>query len=153
MMFLITLLFFSLFKPLNCCAHQNIDKIPLEDRLELELFFDYLMHNSMIGYTLCGDKPVSIESFPKLSKTPPRFAVNIFIKHPGYFILWKGWQTWERYSHLFPSDNFVLRFNQSTNTLVIVNKKCTRKIVEENIDLFRNHSDAPITSEMILEEI
>lgn len=107
----------------------------------------------MIGYTLCGDKPVSIVCFPKLSKIPPQYAVNILFNYPGYSILWKGWETWERYSDLFPSDNFVLRFIPDTNTLVIINKKTTRNILEDNIDLFQIHSKPSLTSERLLEKI
>lgn len=151
---LILVLIYLLFAPPHySCVHPNMGRIPPKDKFELELFFDYLMHNSMIGYTLCGDKPVSIESFPSLSKMPPQNAVNVFVKHPGYFILWKGWLTWERYSHLFPSDNIVIRFISSTNTMVIINKKRARIAIEENLDLFRRSVGADHTTEEILEEI
>lgn len=151
-MFFLVLLY-ALITPYTCCAYPDIEKIPQKDAVKLELFFDYLMHNSMVGYSLCGDKPVSMESFPKLSMILPHYAVNVYVKHPGYFILWEGWTVWERYSHLFPSDKFVLRFIPGKSTLVIVNKKSAKLVIGENIDLFRKHLNSDESVEEILEKI
>ncbi|CCB85392.1 unknown protein [Parachlamydia acanthamoebae UV-7] len=40
-------------------------------RKNSSLFLKYLMHQTFVGYTLCGEKPVSIEQFCELSKIPP----------------------------------------------------------------------------------
>ncbi|WP_052354761.1 hypothetical protein [Candidatus Protochlamydia sp. R18] len=110
-------LYLILFFPFLGWSHPNLDKIPSKDRQTLENFFDYLIHNSIIGYSLCGEKPVSIETFPTLSKIPARYAVIIFTKHPGYSIVWNGIEIWQRYSHLFSSNNFVLDLFQLTAQL------------------------------------
>jgi hypothetical protein len=146
------ILFFFII-PFSSLAHPNIDKIPLEDRQKLEMFFDYLIHNSLIGYSLCGDKPISIETFPNLSKIPAKYAIKIFSKHPGYSILWRGWLIWQSYSHLFPSNRFVLRFIPKYSTLVLINKKSTRSVIEENLDLFQKYSNSNQTADEFLEEI
>lgn len=146
-------LFLILFFPFLGWSHPNLDKIPLEDRQKLESFFDYLLHNSIIGYSLCGEKPVSIETFPKLSKIPTRYAINIFTKQPGYSIVWNGITIWQRYSHLFSSNNFVLRFIEEYSTVILINKRATLKVIENNLDLFQKYSNSNQTANEFLLEI
>lgn len=134
-------------------SHPNIDKIPLEDRVKLERFFEYLLHNSIIGYSLYGEKPVSIETFPVLSKIPLRYGVRIWAKHPGYSIVWNGIKTWQKYSHLFPSRNFVIRFITEYSTIVLINKNEALKVIEENLDLFQKYSNTKQTSAEFLQEV
>lgn len=148
-LFLLLIVFF----PFLGWSHPNLEKVPLEDRQKLEKFFDYLMHNSIIGYSLCGEKPASIETFPSLSKIPSQYAVKIFTKHPGYSIVWNGIETWQRYSHLFPSNNFVFRFVPAYSTIVLINRRAALKVIEENLDLFQKYSYTDQTAAEFLEEI
>lgn len=145
--------YFIAFHPFLGWSHPDLDKIPLEDREKLENFFDFLMHNSIIGYSLCGEKPASIETFPALAKIPPQYAVKIFAKHPGYSILWNGIKTWQRYSHLFPSNHFVFRYIPDYNTIVLINKREALKVIEANLDLFQKYSNSKQTAAKFLEEI
>lgn len=147
------LLFLILLFPFLGWPHPNFEKIHLEDRQKLEKFFDYLIHNSIIGYSLCGNKPVSIETFPVLAKIPAQHAVRIFIKHPGYSIVWNGIETWQRYSHLFPSKSFVFRFVSTYSTVVLINKRATLKVIEDNLDLFQKYSHTDQTAIGFLEEV
>lgn len=133
--------------------HPNLDKISLSDRQKLNVFFDYLIHNSVVGYSLCGDKPVSIETFPTLSRIPTKNAVIIFAKYQGYSILRSGWDLWTRYSYLFASQKFVLRFVPEYSTLVFINKDAAKKVIANNLDLFQKYSSLIMTSEEFLEEI
>lgn len=146
-------LFFFVFFPFLDWSHPNLKKIPLEDRQKLEKFFDYLIHNSIIGYSLCGEKPASIETFPTLSKIPPCYAIKIFAKHPGYSIVWNGIKAWQRNSHLFPSKNFVFRFVLAYNTVVLINKRATLKVIEDNLDLFQKYSHSNQSAAEFLEEV
>lgn len=145
-------LFYILF-PLLGWSHPNIAKIPLEDRETLEKFFDFLIHNSIIGYPLCGDKPVSIETFPSLARIPTQYAIKIFSKHPGYSIVWKGIKTWEHYSHLFPSNNFFFRFVSAYNTIVLINKKAAFNVIKENLDLFQKYTNTNQNVTEFLQEV
>lgn len=147
------LLVLTVFFPLLGWSHSNLNKIPLEDRKKLENFFDYLMHNSIIGYSLCGEKPVSMESFPVISKIPPKYAIKIFAKHPGYSILWHGLGVWQRYSQWFPSNNFVFRFIPAYSTIVLINKRATLKVIEDNLNLFQKYSNSKQTALEFLEEV
>jgi len=124
-----------------------------DDLNKLEGFFDYLIHNSAIGYSLCGEKPVSIETFPRISKIPLRYAIKIFMSHPGYSIVWNGWHVWQTYAHHFNSKKFALRFIPEYDTLVLVNKCSAKKVIEENLDLFHIHVDAQKTADEFLEEL
>jgi hypothetical protein len=124
-----------------------------DDLKKMESFFDYLIHNSAIGYSLCGEKPVSIETFPRISKIPLRYAIKIFINHPGYSIEWNGWNVWQTYAHFFSSKKFALRFIPECDTLVLVNKRSAKKVIEENLDLFHILVDPQKTAEEFLDEL
>jgi hypothetical protein len=133
-------------------SHQNIDKIPLEDRQKLEQFFGYLIHCSAMGYTLCGEKPVAIEFVQFASEMPVRYCM-IFLDGCYFWHILNGWETWVRYSHLFPSENFVFRYIQETKTIVLINKKATIKVIGENIDLFQKFTSSKHTKKEFLDEV
>jgi hypothetical protein len=130
-----------------------IDKNDLE---KLENFFLHIIHRSSIGYCLCGEKPLATESFINLKKIPSKHAhrlPKIIFEHYGYSILWNGWKCWERYAHLFPSQNFVLRFIEKFDTLVLINKSACKRVIEDNIDLFHKYLKTQETPEEILNKI
>lgn len=147
------LLIFTILFPVLAWSHPNLEKVTLEDRLKLEIFFDYLIHNSTIGYSLCGNKPVSMETFPALAKISPQYAVKIFAKHQGYSMLWNGIEAWQRNCHLFPSRKFVFRFVPNYNTIVFINKNATLKIIEDNLDLFQKYANTEQTAIEFLEDV
>lgn len=144
---------FAVLIPFLGWSHPNLEKIPLDEKEKLEKFFDFLMHHSIIGYSLCGEKPVSIDTFPTLTKIPFQYAIKIFVKHPGYSILWNGIKTWQSYSHLFPSDLFVIRYIPDYNTIVLINKRATLNVIEANLDLFQKYSNSKQTALEFLEEV
>ena len=137
-----------------CCmsvdGHPELCKIPIDDYRVLEKFFDYLIHYTTIGYTLCGEKPVAIETLPSLAKIPPNYSVKILAEYEGYSILWKGLETWNQYSDRFPSEEFAFIFVEDFNTIVFLNKKNTIDIVEQNLELFQKKLGAKFTSNDIL---
>ncbi len=115
--------------------------------------FNTFLNLSIIGYSLCGDKPASIETFPALAKIPLQYAVKIFAKHSAYSIVWNGIETWQSYSHLFPSKNFVFRFVPAYSTIVLINKRAALKVIEDNLDLFQKYSNSKQTAAEFLEEV
>ena len=136
--------------------HYQIKCIDKKDQETLESFFEYIIHRTSIGYSLCSQKPLATETFIKISKIPKRHAHHvpkILFEHYGYSILWNGWKCWERYSHLFPSEKFVLRFIPHLNTLVLINKPACKKKIDENIDLFQKYLGLTLSSEKIYEGI
>jgi hypothetical protein len=65
----------------------------------------------------------------------------------------KGWETWKKYKHLFPSSNFVLLENCGREhvTIFMINKRAFLKAVEDNIGDFRDILGADETSQTILD--
>jgi hypothetical protein len=106
-----------------------------------------------MGYSLCGEKPVSIETFPSLSRIPTKSAIEIFTKYPGYSIVWNGLDAWLRNCHLFPSNNFTFRYIPEYNTIAIINKRATKKIIKKNLDLFHKCSNPDQTANDFLKEV
>lgn len=145
--FLIICLLSFFYLPVRGVPFESIDK---NDKQVLECFFDYIIHGSSIGYSLCGKKPIASETFLKLSKIPPQYVPQIFFKCFGYSILWNGWSCWERYAHLFSSKKFVFRFVPQHNTLVLINKIECKKVIEENIDIFHKVLKINDSAEKIL---
>lgn len=135
------------------CHSLEIQDIPEKDREKLERFFKLLITRTSLGYTLCGDKPCSIESAPSLSKIPSRYAVNIFFKYHGYATLVQGIEAWNRYGHYFPSTRFVFRYVPAYNTLVLINKNAARRAIEENIDLFQKLTSSSKSADEYLDEV
>lgn len=135
------------------CHSLEIQDIPEKDREKLEKFFKLLITKTSLGYTLCGDKPCSIESCPNLSKIPSRYAVNIFFKYHGYATLVQGVETWNRYAHHFPSTRFVFRYVPTYNTLVLINKNAAKRVIEENIDLFQKLTNSSKSAKEFLCEV
>ncbi|WP_059359499.1 hypothetical protein [Parachlamydia acanthamoebae] len=128
-------------------------EVSQKDFQQLERFFDYLIHHSTIGYTLCGEKPVSIEQFYDLSKIPLPFILPAFFKRYTYSIERNGWNTWKQYAHLFSSKHFAFRFIAEYNILVIINKKAAKKVIEKNLDLFQKDSNSNLTANNFLEDL
>ncbi len=135
------------------CHSLEIQDIPEKDREKLERFFKFLITRTSLGYTLCGDKPCSIESAPNLSKIPSRYAVNIFFKYHGYATLAQGIEVWNRYAHHFPSTCFVFRYVPACNTLILINKNAARVVIEENLDLFQKLTSSSKSAEEFLSEV
>jgi hypothetical protein len=146
--------FICLFLPLPLIGfYHNIEKIPLEDRQKLERLFDYLIHCSEFGYTLCGEKPVSIEATYLLNKIRPEHFVITFNNCRGYSILIRGGEAWNRCSYLFPSKNFVFRYIPEFNRVALINKKATERTIEENLDLFQKYSHSKQTAIEFLNDV
>jgi hypothetical protein len=148
-----TVLCLSLPLSLTGMSHQNIDKIPLEDRQKLERLFTYLFYHSEIGNTLYGEKPVTIEQTYLFGKTPPKYFFATFNECPGCYILLQGGKVWNRYNHLLSSKNFVFRYIPEYSTIALINKRAAKQVIEENIDLFQKYSNSNYTAQEFLDEV
>jgi hypothetical protein len=135
-----------------------LNSLPESDRKSLEGFFRCLYRDAF-PYVLFGNKPMAIFLFLKIEPYhPPIYPIDDFLKFsvglvdPERVKAYRGWETWKKYKHLFPSSNFVLLENQDSEyiTVVMINKKSFLKKIEENIDDFREVLGAQITPEKIL---
>jgi hypothetical protein len=131
----------------------GLENISQKDQRVLEFFFSFLIRNTAMGYSLCGDKPIAIETLPNISRIPSCYSVNIFFKQSGYSVLWEGWKVWSYYADRFSSHNFVFRFNRQNNTLVLINKRETKKIIECNLKIFQTIFSDVLSVDEILQRI
>ncbi len=126
------------------------------DKEALEWFFRSL-HQASSSYVLFGNKPMSTCSF--LEITPgylAKGAPSIFFEcmRLENLRLYRGWQTWKRYKHLFPSSHYALVENKEPGwiTIVMINKPSFLQTIEENIEEFKRLLGSHITSQKILED-
>lgn len=114
-------------------ASTQLSQIPKEDREKIEGFFSYLIFDEGFAYSLFGSKPMSTIGH---DKTTPSSYKELY-PHP-LFELEEWWQTWERYSHLFPMQNYLL-FAQNGEEwfeVFLLNKSSCLEIIENNLSLF-----------------
>jgi hypothetical protein len=112
----------------------SLSKIPDQDRRYLDQFFQYPLRKSPMGYTLFGNKPISLFEYPNLKS-----SVNCDLRLSLY--MEKGWKTWTRHEPFFPSKNFVLKKEKEagafhTNTIILINKTQVLSAISQNLDLF-----------------
>jgi len=139
--FFLSIFIFLIFG-LRASVHDRLQTIPEKDQIVLEQFFRFLLCENEFGYTLFGQKPISITitTFqPSLKQAAERMIFE------------KGWETWAHYRHLFPSDRFVLKrdiFGDNWNvTISLINKPLVYKQVVENLEIFQKFlgADSPET--------
>lgn len=131
---------------------QNTEKtsvvtVSLEDRKILTSLFEELIRCSPCGYTLFGDKPMSLIRFEEnfvLSDFWFKDKLKLFI-HVGLPIL-------KKYNSSFQKCNFIVHdeLKNKTRSLYLINKKEFLKTVQSEIRLFRSVLGDSITPEQVL---
>jgi len=131
-----------------------IDQIDLSDRQDIEIFFRTLVYESHIGYTLFGDKPVSIEGY--------------FIQEPScHLALWKSsskmsmnnlWKTWEKYQSKLKIKNYIILNEanpaaENLRTITVINKQAFLAKVCEHLDDFQDVLGKNMTPEKLLAQL
>ena len=101
------LFFFYSFPLISFSTLEELDRIPEQDRKDLEELFSYFVQRTTFAYTLFGEKPVSwflisIPEFPKI-----KCSKKIVHRQAGKIPLWSRWQTWKRHENKFPLKNYV----------------------------------------------
>jgi hypothetical protein len=143
----------ALFMALKLQASPLTDEIPQEDAERLELFFENLIKYSTLGYSLCGDKPVSIEHVPDLNRAPILLASKGYFKYSWYSVIGLGWECWMKYADRFPSSNYCLRTTDDRHAIILINKSASLKTIAENIDLFQKLLNSHKSPQELLEEL
>jgi len=150
--FLITLLFF--FHGIEAKSISTILKnIPKEDRESLDNLFSFLIKEDQFGYTLFGDKPISLSSHFVI--TPWENIVEHVNDEDGIF--WKHWSILERYQKLLLMKDYLLIKEKSRNknitSIILINKNEFIKIVNKNQKLFEAILGHKISPKEILNRI
>lgn len=129
-------------------GHPQLEKIPVEDQKALSLFFEGMIRLDVCGYTIFGDKPVSVTGYWTTSEaTTDMYSKEILFK--------TGQILWEKHKHLFPTPNFAITFvsNQDWRGVQVINKKAFKKIVSQYLDEFRQILGHEITADSLLEKV
>ena len=141
---------------------QRLQKIPREERKCLELFFRSAFAWDQFGYTLYGDKPISVTGFhapvTKSLDIDDMFDSVFGILDPNNLRKYQGWDVWEKYQYLFPMKNYV--FVKSKNfvdneyiAILFINKKAFLKTVSQHLDDFKAVLKEEITPELLLARV
>lgn len=133
------ILFFLLFQ-LSLQAHNlKIDSIPDAEQKILEDFFRYLICDTVVGYSLCGNKPIAVEDYACLCQLPPEFTLRVITEPPDYSLFPRAWEIWSRHKDKVISSRFIMRYSNEYNTLIFINLEATRKTIDDNLDIFKKY--------------
>jgi len=129
----------------------SLSKISHQDQQYLDQFFQYLLRTSPMGYTLFGNKPISLFEYPDLKS-----SVNCDLRLS--LCMERGWKTWMRYRTLFSSKDFVLKKEKDTgafhtNTVILINKTQVLAAISRNLDLFISKFGQEFQPEGFLKQI
>lgn len=126
-------------KPLS--NYQNLHKIPKKDQILLEAFLRALIFEEDGAYVLLGDKPLAITGYfdnCEEDEVLPMFFRNYWKLN---WMLRRGYETWEKYQHLFFSKKFILKaIKTPNNNLVVIsliNREAFSRKVNQHLDDFR----------------
>jgi len=108
--------------------------MPEADRKILERFFLYLIVEDGFGYTLLGNKPVSLSSY-RSWRSYSNLTDLYSIFTPDNMKIRKGWKIWGKYKHYFQNYHYSFWVEQSPwikNGMIIVlaNKEHLSHVVQ-----------------------
>ena len=142
--FLITASVFILLIIANFYPKKHIDivekKIKTMSSREIK-YLKYAINHSLsyspFAYTLFGEKPMSFDGYLESTfiESTYKNQKNKRAALKEHRKLQKGWEVWEKYSHLFPSKNYILKKHENPSMslfvdIILINKKAFVEIVE-----------------------
>ena len=131
-----------------------ISKIPKDDQLVLDKFFQDLIFRSPFGYVLFGNKPISTLHYVN----PASDFYVLFRVEPENLKLRQGIECWKKYYKLFPSKDFLFLFFgdpliDDYIEITLVNKKKYIEVIQKNLPKFQKVFSSNITPEKMLDKI
>jgi len=132
---------------------ERIASVDKTDLVDIEVLFRKLVFEDDFGYTLFGEKPISLAGY--FTEQP---VGNILLGHSGRFPVGSLWKTWSKYQQSFVGQNFLLLNEPDSSceeirVITFINKKYFVAKVNEHLDLFREELGDDVTSEGLLERI
>lgn len=132
---------------------EKLQAIPEQDKQILEGFFTNLILSEYFGYVLFGNKSMAAAGF-ETEFTPDALDETALKQHQ----IQLGWQTWEKYSELFPSEKLILRLSKSPlgnsySWIVLINKETTLKCINANILVFKDLLGNDLNPEGLLQRL
>jgi hypothetical protein len=130
-----------------------LSSIPMEERIALKRLFYRMMRSDNLSYSLFGDKPVSLSG--DFTVIPPG---NLLMGDNKGNLFWKYWKTWEKHEKKFLIKNFLFIKEPSITVsgvlnIIFINKKEFLKIVEQNLDVFKEKLGSNLTPDILLKKI
>ena len=143
-----------LLPPKEIAISKILSKIPLEEKWFLDYFFRTLLLKDSGAFVLNGTKPAGCSDF-----LGPQYH-QYTIHWRGYnksTLFRKGYETWKKYEHLFPSTSFCFSYYEDTDDdlidVTLINKSLFLKAISDNIEDFKAVLGSDITPEILLEKI
>jgi hypothetical protein len=135
-------------------VHERIQSIPKNDKEILEDFFSYMISCEYFGYVLFGEKPIAAGGFDTHFTNDNMSNEGAMKQHR----IRLGWETWEKYAELFPSENFILRLSKNPISpsfywIVLINKETCLKCIKTNLDIFKFVLGPSVTPELLLHQL
>jgi len=142
----------KLYKNRLNAVRERLKLIPQEDLNKLDRFFRNLVLFNHFGYTLFGDKPISLKGY--FLKVP---VGNVLMGQNPVDETIDLLQVWKKYSSWFPSERFLLfdepQNNQQMRKIVLINKNYFIEKVDQNISYFQSVLGKNITSQQLLKQL
>jgi hypothetical protein len=133
---------------------QRSKHIPEADKEILDLFLRDLIFNNHFGYTLFGEKPISIAGY---FSEEPLWNLIFFHGRPK-FTFESAWAKWENCAKKLPTKNYLLIRESNPRypgliTVTLVNKRAFLATFKEHHQLFQKILGKGITGEKLLERL
>jgi hypothetical protein len=115
----------------------KLSQIPEGDRARIEKLLSYLVWDETFAYVLFGNKPMSVCNQDKI-----RSPYYLEIDPSPVYELESLWETWKKYAHLFPMNEFLFltEGNEKYFEVYLLNKSNCLKAIENNLVLFQERT-------------
>lgn len=137
--------------PISILVQEQIKLFDAKDFSILKDFFYIMFRDNAFAYTLFSAKPMGIGGYAWDFVD----ASSNHYQQTRMMIVFKGWQVWQKYAHLFPSQNFYLiKSNPSNSTnlcFTIINKKRCEQVITEHLPVFQEWLGSQATVQKILD--
>ena len=114
-------------------------------------FFEVLIRNELWGYTLFGDKPVTIAAY----RTTPQ-SIRALSCMDDFFLI-KGEEIWKKNSSAFVMKNYIIKFEKDPQgnwgEILLINKRAFLQVCERNLVLFKQVLGDSITAAELLKMV
>ncbi len=136
-----------------------LSAMPKSDRKKLEYFFRELIVEDSLGYTLLGEKPMSLLAVEEKVINP--FASWSMFRDaiiPRRTRSNRNFLVWKRYEKFFPITRFALFYEKEQQdgrvltVMTAINKKAFTSVVEKYREDFTQILHCEVTAEYLLEE-
>jgi len=147
----VLLMLFHFYLVGNQSIREALDAMPKSEKENLERLFQDLFNRENFGYTLFGDKPMSLTDYSTTSFDSDGIPSKSGLRFQ------KRWEVWKKYAHAFPMTSYLLiedpRERGSSKEILFINKKCFIDKVNEHLDLFQEALGENITGVLLLKKI